>query len=218
MQRKLLEHLPSNMKDFIRNRVFLHSHRRAYLAQSWCSSPMKKLRVRQYSLRQQTQSQLQNKVLAALPSNIIDSVTQATLNLPFSWGHCEQRWYFSLLKKLTGGQYSLIQQTQVTMQSKLLDPAPSNMNDFLRSTTMFLHSLERGYSAQSWCFSPMEKLRGRQYFFTQHTRIKPQNKALAPLASNMNDSLTKATLHLPFNCMGPLWTKVMFLTLEITER
>jgi hypothetical protein len=161
MQRKLLEHLPSNMKDFIRNRVFLHSHRRAYLAQSWCSSPMKKLRVRQYSLRQQTQSQLQNKVLAALPSNIIDS---------------------------------------------------------LRSTTMFLHSLERGYSAQSWCFSPMEKLRGRQYFFTQHTRIKPQNKALAPLASNMNDSLTKATLHLPFNCMGPLWTKVMFLTLEITER
>jgi hypothetical protein len=30
------------------------------------------------------------------------------------------------------------------MQSKLLDPLPSHVKDFLRRTTMFLHSLERG--------------------------------------------------------------------------
>jgi hypothetical protein len=30
------------------------------------------------------------------------------------------------------------------MLSKLLDPLPSNMEDFLRRTTVFLHSLEMG--------------------------------------------------------------------------
>jgi hypothetical protein len=34
----------------------------------------------------------------------------------------------------------------------------------------------------------------------------------------MNDSLTEATLHLPFSCMGPFSTKVRFLILENTER
>jgi hypothetical protein len=64
----------------------------------------------------------------------------------------------------------------------------------------------------------MKTLRVRQYSFTQQTQMKPQNKALGPLASNMNDSLTEATLHLPFSCMGPFSTKVMFLFLEIPER
>jgi hypothetical protein len=50
-----------------------------------------------------------------------------------------------MLKTLRGRQYSLIQQTQFTMLSKLIDPLSSNMKDSLRRTTMFLHSLERGY-------------------------------------------------------------------------
>jgi hypothetical protein len=64
----------------------------------------------------------------------------------------------------------------------------------------------------------MRKLRGRQYSFKQQTQIKLTNKVLGPLASNMNDSLTEATLHLPFSCMGPFSAKVVFLILEITER
>jgi hypothetical protein len=53
---------------------------------------MKTLRARQYSFKQQTQFKLQNKVLAALASNIIDSLTQATLHLLFSFeGDFEQR-------------------------------------------------------------------------------------------------------------------------------
>jgi hypothetical protein len=64
----------------------------------------------------------------------------------------------------------------------------------------------------------MKALRGRQYSFKQQTDIKLQNKVLGPLASNMNDSLTEATLHVPFSCIGPFSTKVMFLILENTER
>jgi hypothetical protein len=62
------------------------------------------------------------------------------------WDHCEQRWCFSLLKTLRGRQYSLIQQTQITMQSKLQTPftmqrkllgnVPSNMKDFLRRSSV----------------------------------------------------------------------------------
>jgi hypothetical protein len=52
----------------------------------------------------------------------------------------------------------------------------------------------------------------------QETQFKLQNKFLGPLTSNMNDSLTESTLHLPFSCMGPISTKVMFLILENTER
>jgi hypothetical protein len=64
----------------------------------------------------------------------------------------------------------------------------------------------------------MKMLRGRQYSFKQETQIKLQNKVLGPLASDMNDSLTEATLHLPFSCIVPFSTKVIFLILENIER
>jgi hypothetical protein len=64
----------------------------------------------------------------------------------------------------------------------------------------------------------MKKMRGRQYSFTQQTQIKPQNKALGPLASIMNHSLKEATLQLPLSCMGQFSAKVLLLILEITER
>jgi hypothetical protein len=142
----LLVLLPPNTSGFLwRATVLLYSLERGYLAQSWCSSPKKMLRGRQYSLKQQTQMKLQNKVLGPLAWNMNDSLTEATLQLPLS---CilpfSTRWCFSLLKTLRGRQYSLIQQTQFTMQRKLLDPLPSNMKDFLRRTTVFLHSREMG--------------------------------------------------------------------------
>jgi hypothetical protein len=64
----------------------------------------------------------------------------------------------------------------------------------------------------------MKTLRGRQYSFKQQTQIKLQNKVLGPFASKVNDSLTEATLHVPFSCIGPFSTKVMFLILENIER
>jgi hypothetical protein len=63
----------------------------------------------------------------------------------------------------------------------------------------------------------MKTLRGRQYSFKQQTQIKLQNKVLGTLASNINDSLTEAALHLPFSFMGSFSTKVMFLILENAE-
>jgi hypothetical protein len=62
----------------------------------------------------------------------------------------------------------------------------------------------------------MKTLRARQYSFKQQTQIKLQNKVLDPLASNINDSITEATLNFPFSCMGPFSTKVTFLILENT--
>jgi hypothetical protein len=64
----------------------------------------------------------------------------------------------------------------------------------------------------------MKMLRVRQYSFKQETQIKLQNNVLGPLASNMNDSLTEATLHVPFSCIGAFSTKVIFFFLENTER
>jgi hypothetical protein len=98
------------------------------------------------------------------------------------------------MKTLRGRQYSLKQQPQFTRLRKLVDPLPANVKDFLRRTTVFLHSLERGYWVQSLNSPPMKTLRGRQYSFEQQTQIKLKNKVLGLLASNMNDSLTEATL------------------------
>jgi hypothetical protein len=107
---------------------------------------MKTLRGRQYSFKQQIQIKLQNKVLGLLASDMDDSLTKAALQLlSVLSGHLQQRLCFSFLKTLRGRQYSLIQQTQFTRLRKLLDTLPSNMEDFLRRTTVFLHSLERGY-------------------------------------------------------------------------
>jgi hypothetical protein len=64
----------------------------------------------------------------------------------------------------------------------------------------------------------MKTLRGRQYSLKQQIQIKLQNKVLGLLASDMDDSLTKAALQLPFSCIGPFATMVMFLIFENTER
>jgi hypothetical protein len=47
-------------------------------------------------------------------------------------------------------------------------------------------------------------MRGRQYSLKQQTEFNLKNKVLAPLASNIIDSLTQAILHLLFTYMGPL--------------
>jgi hypothetical protein len=118
------------------------------------------------------------------------------------------------MEAMRGRHCSFQQQAPFTMLSLLLDLLPPNISGFLRRATVLLYSLEIGYLAQSWCSSPMKKLRGRQYSFTQQTQIKPQNKGLGPLASIMNHSLTEATLQLPFSCMVPFSSKVVFLILK----
>jgi hypothetical protein len=132
-------------------------------------------------------------------------------------GHFAKSWCSSLMKTLRVKQYSFEQLRQYTMLKKVLDPLASNINDFLRRATVFLHSLERGYFAQSWCSPQMKTVTGRQCSFKQQTQFTMLNKVLDPFASNINDSLTLATLHLPFTRTGWVWTKVMFIIHENTE-
>jgi hypothetical protein len=89
---------------------------------------MRKLRGRQYSFKQETQIKLPNKVLGPLASNMNDSLIEATLHFPFScMGTFSVKVMFLILKSLRGRHYSLIQQTQFIMLSKLIDSLPSNM-------------------------------------------------------------------------------------------
>jgi hypothetical protein len=164
---------------------------------------MRKLRGTQYSFKQQTHKKLQNKVLGPLASNMNDSLTEATLHLPFScMGPFSVKVRFLILKSLRGRHYSLTQQTQFIMLSKLLDPLPSTMKDCIRSS-VFLLSLERGSLAQSWCSSSMKTLRLRQCSFQKPTQFTMLNKVVDLLASNFNVSLWRATLFLPFTIGVP---------------
>jgi hypothetical protein len=133
------------------------------------------------------------------------------------WAHFEQRCCSSLMKTVRVRHYFLKQQTQFTMLNKVLDPPASNNNDFLRRATVFLHSLERDYFAQSWCSSPMKMLRGSQYSFQKLTQFTMINKVLHPLACNINDSLARATMLLPFTWMGWFCKEVIFSPMK-TQR
>jgi hypothetical protein len=64
----------------------------------------------------------------------------------------------------------------------------------------------------------MKILRGRQYSFKQQAQFTMLTMVLDPLASNINDSLTQTTLHLPFTSMGRFGPKVIFLLYENSER
>jgi hypothetical protein len=63
----------------------------------------------------------------------------------------------------------------------------------------------------------MKTLKNIQYSFKQLTQFTVLNKVLDPLASNINDSLTQATLHLTFTCMGVILNKGDVVTHENTD-
>jgi hypothetical protein len=159
------------------------------------------------------------KELDLLASNINDSLTQAALHLPFTC--MEQFWtqvMFFSHETLRSRHYSLKQQTQFTILNNVLDPLDSNFKDFLSGATILLHSLERGYFAQSWCSSPTKMLRDRQYSLKQQTHFKMFNNVLDHLISTINDSLTQATLPFPFTCMLWFCKQGIILTHEHNER
>jgi hypothetical protein len=145
MQSKMLDPLPSNMKDFLRrSTVFLHSLEMGIMYKVEVLHPWKRWEVGSIPLNSKLNSNCKEGASRSCFKHY-DSLTQATLHLLFTFvGDFEQRWCFSLLKSLRGRQYSLIQQTQFTGLSKRLDPLPSNMEDFLRRTIVFLYSLEMG--------------------------------------------------------------------------
>jgi hypothetical protein len=131
-------------------------------------------------------------------------------------GPFSKRLCFSFLKSLRGRHYSLIQPTQFTRLSKLLDTLPSSMKDFIR-TRVFLYSLKRGYLAERWCSSLMKKLRLRQCSFREPTQFTMLNKVVDLIASNFNVSLWRATVLFPFTIEGSFCKKFMIQNCDNTN-
>jgi hypothetical protein len=125
-----------------------------------------------------------------LVSNIKDSLKkQQFFSHSLVWGDFAQRWCSSPMETLRGREYTIKQHTQCTMLNIFLSHLASNIYDFLRRATVFLHSIERGCFAQSWCSSPMKTLTGRQCSFQMLTQITMLNSVQDPLACNINASL-----------------------------
>jgi hypothetical protein len=80
------------------------------------------------------------------------------------------------METLRSREYSIKQHTQFSVLNMVLNHLVSNINDFLRRTSVFLHSLERHCFAQSWCSSSMNMLRGRQRSFQMLTQFTMLNK------------------------------------------
>jgi hypothetical protein len=95
------------------------------------------------------------------------------------------------METLRGRAYCLKWHTQFSNLNMLLNHLASNINCFLRKATVFLHSLERGCLAQSWCASPLKTLTVSKRSFQMLTRFTMLNKVKGPLACNANASLAE---------------------------
>jgi hypothetical protein len=160
----LLDPLVSNIKDYRTNLQFFSLLLVCGdLAQSWCTSPMKILEVRQRSFQKLTQFTMLNKVQGPLACNINPSLTRATVLLLFiEWGDSAQRWCCSSRKAMTSRHNSLKEQTEFTILTMLLDPLVLTWRFLLQKLQFFSHLLVCGDFAQSLCSSPMEMLKVRQ--------------------------------------------------------
>jgi hypothetical protein len=199
--------------------VFLHSLERGCFPQSWCSSPMKTLAVRQCFFQKLTQLTMLNILQVPLAWNIKASLTRAAVLLPFTWlGWFSTRWCSPSRKTLRDMQYSFKEQTEFTILTKFLDPLVSNIKDPLTNLQIFSHLLVCGDFPQSWCSSPMNTLAVRQGSFQKLPQFTMLKKVQGPLTCNLNASLTRAAVLLLFTWMGWFSTKLMLLIQENTER
>jgi hypothetical protein len=200
MLSKGLDPLASNSNDSLaRSAVLLWFTWKVDFARSWCSSPMKTLRGKQYSFKELNELTRLNNLLDRLASNIHDSLTRATVLLPFTCkGDLEQRWCSWPLKTLRGRQHSFQQLTQFKVLNKVHVPVASNTSDSLPRASVLLHSLQKATFPQGFCSSGMQRLRDRPYSFKQLSHFTMLKKVLDSLAFNMNGSLTGETVLLPF--------------------
>jgi hypothetical protein len=95
-------------------------------------------------------------------------------------------------------QYSLKEQTEFTILTKVLESLISNIKDSLTKAAVFSHLLLCGDFAQSLCSSPMKTLKVRQRSSSKLTQFTMLNKVQDPLACNINASLIRAAVVLQF--------------------
>jgi hypothetical protein len=152
MPNKVQDPLACNINVFLQElQCFSHSLEWGNSAQRWCWASSKILRGRQDSFKEQTEFTILIKLADSLVSNIKDSLKKLQF---FShsrvWGDCAQRLCSLPMETGSGRVYTIKQHTQCTMLNMLLSLLASNIYDFLRRATVFLHSIERGCFAQSW--------------------------------------------------------------------
>jgi hypothetical protein len=188
-------------------------------AQSLCWSPMKTLKVRQRSFQKLTQFTMLNKVqdpLACKVNLLLQELQCFSHSL--EWGDSAQRWCCSCRKTVRSRQNSFKEQNEFTTLTMLLDPLFSNITDSLTNLQFFSHLLLCGDFAQSWRSSTMKTLTVAQRSFQKLAQFTMLNKLQEPLACNINASLTRAAVLLPFTWMGRFSRKLMLLIQENTEK
>jgi hypothetical protein len=119
------------------------------------------------------------------------------------------------MKTLSDRQYSFKQVTPFSLENTVLDLLLLTFTILLKEMQWqcFFHPLLRGDLVQKRYCSPMKIMRLRQYSFQQVTEIPIVKKVPDPLASNVKDCLSTATVLLPFTLKGLFYRKLMFFTL-----
>jgi hypothetical protein len=110
-------------------------------------------------------------------------------SLSLEWGDSAQRWCCSSRKALRGIQYSLKEQTEFNILTKLLDPLVSNIKDSLTNFQFFSHLLVCRDFAQSWPSSSMKTLTVGQRSFQKLTQFTMLNTVQSRLIWNIHASL-----------------------------
>jgi hypothetical protein len=97
-------------------------------------------------------------------------------------------------------RYSVLlqEQTEFTILTMLLDPLVSNTKDSLTNLQFFCHLHVCSDFAQSLCSSPMKTLKVRQRSSLKFSHFLMLKKVQDPLAFNINASLKRAAVLLPF--------------------
>jgi hypothetical protein len=133
------------------------------------------------------------------------------------WGDSAERWCYSSRKTLRFIQYSFKEQTEFTILIKLLDHLVLYIKDSLTKTAVFLP-----FTYKWWYCTKLMSLThentDRQHSMQKLTQFTMLNKVQGPLAWNINASLTRPVVLLPFTWTGWCSRKLMLLILENTER
>jgi hypothetical protein len=160
---------------------------------------MKTLSGRQYSFKEVTQFSSGNKVGHFLASNTYSALTRDAVLVPFTWKRrFAKSWCSSPMKSMRGRQYFIKQLTHFPLLNKVRDRLASIIKCSITRDTVLLPFILRGLFCTKVISPTMRTLRGRQYSFKQLTQFTMLKKVLGCLASNINDSLTRATVLLPF--------------------
>jgi hypothetical protein len=180
---------------------------------------MKRLKVRQRSFQKLTQFTMLNKVQDPFACKVNPSLQELQcFSLSLEWGDSAQWWCCSSRKTVRSRQKSFKEQNEFTILSMLTDPLFSNVKDSLKNLQFFSHLLLCGDFAQSWWSSPMKTLTVGQQSFQKLTQFTMLKKVQGPLACNINASLTRAAVLLPFTWKETFNRKVMLLIQVKTER